>query len=62
MYFVLKKTKELWNYIKLKVYWLPVIKTPFILMETCVVFQVTPMYKNKNIQKIENELMETAPG
>ena len=31
-------------------------------MESCVVFQVTPMYKNKNIQKIENELMETAPG
>ena len=35
---------------------------PCILMETCVGFQVTPMYKNKNIQKIENELMETAPG
>ena len=47
---------------KLKVYWLPIIKTLFILMETCVVFQVTPMYRNKNIQKIENELMETAPG
>lgn len=31
-------------------------------METCVVFQVTPMYENRYIQKIESEVMETAPG
>ena len=31
-------------------------------METFVIFQVTPMYENKNLPKIENEVMGTAPG
>ena len=31
-------------------------------METYIVFQVTPMYENRNILKIESEVMETAPG
>ena len=34
----------------------------FVLTWKRVIFQVTPMYENKNLPKIEKEVMGTAPG